>query len=366
MTQQLAVDVGSAFTQVAVYQHPAAGSAGRLAVFQAPTTPQQLQDGLHAALDGCVADWADVALVACAATRSEDLAALRQVLRALPFQGRVYVMQPDASLSSTLPADRVSGPAAGVLAACALSRLIGETSVLAVDVGASGTRYAWIRDGRLPISPLARRVVDVVELGPPRGEVLLPDLQRHAARLGLDPREFTLVAYGGGGAAQAMVLAAGLGCARVVLPVHGAAFSAWGLLQADIRFDVEGPRGPGGHVDELIATLRKQALREVQAHGLADEDLRFEAAQTADACSLTVWASPTKPRLPIMTPADRTLAPASLSDDVINADRLAPGLSVRGPVAVRGATGLWQVPAQALLTVDSYGNLIVEFDARCP
>jgi N-methylhydantoinase A/oxoprolinase/acetone carboxylase beta subunit/N-methylhydantoinase B/oxoprolinase/acetone carboxylase alpha subunit len=50
---------------------------------------------------------------------------------------------------------------------------------------------------------------------------------------GLDPRDFTLVAYGGGGPLHACALAAELGLTQVLVPRHPGTFSAQGLLVAD-------------------------------------------------------------------------------------------------------------------------------------
>ncbi len=52
---------------------------------------------------------------------------------------------------------------------------------------------------------------------------------------GLDPRDFTLVAFGGGGPLHACALARELGIARIVIPEHPGLFSANGLLDADLR-----------------------------------------------------------------------------------------------------------------------------------
>ncbi|MGK4005878.1 hydantoinase/oxoprolinase family protein [Sorangium sp. So ce1036] len=57
-------------------------------------------------------------------------------------------------------------------------------------------------------------------------------------RRGFDPREFTLVAFGGGGPMHASALARSLRIRRVVVPVAPAHFSAWGMLMADLRADL--------------------------------------------------------------------------------------------------------------------------------
>jgi N-methylhydantoinase A len=54
---------------------------------------------------------------------------------------------------------------------------------------------------------------------------------------GYDPRDFTLVAYGGGGAMHAAALARDLNMTKVVIPVNPAVFSAWGMLMTDLRRD---------------------------------------------------------------------------------------------------------------------------------
>jgi N-methylhydantoinase A len=54
---------------------------------------------------------------------------------------------------------------------------------------------------------------------------------------GHDPRDFTLVAFGGGGGMHAVSLAAELGIPRVVVPRAADVFSAWGMLLTDLRRD---------------------------------------------------------------------------------------------------------------------------------
>ncbi len=56
-------------------------------------------------------------------------------------------------------------------------------------------------------------------------------------RRGIDPRDFSLVAFGGAGPAQAAALAEELQIKEVIVPVYPGAFSAWGMLQTDVRHD---------------------------------------------------------------------------------------------------------------------------------
>jgi N-methylhydantoinase A len=54
---------------------------------------------------------------------------------------------------------------------------------------------------------------------------------------GIDPREFTLVAYGGAGPMHAVELAYELEIGEILIPRFPGTFSAWGMLQSDIRSD---------------------------------------------------------------------------------------------------------------------------------
>ncbi len=58
-----------------------------------------------------------------------------------------------------------------------------------------------------------------------------------SVRKGYDPREFTLVAFGGGGPLHASALAKELGIKRVVVPIAASVFAAWGMLMTDLRHD---------------------------------------------------------------------------------------------------------------------------------
>ena len=55
---------------------------------------------------------------------------------------------------------------------------------------------------------------------------------------GIDPREFSLVAFGGAGSMHAVWLAEELEIKEVIVPNDPGTFSAWGMLQTDIRKDL--------------------------------------------------------------------------------------------------------------------------------
>jgi len=75
---------------------------------------------------------------------------------------------------------------------------------------------------------------DIIEIANSHmmGSIRLVSVQK-----GYDPREFSLVAYGGAGPLHACALAEELGIPNVIIPNNPAHFSAWGMLLADFRHD---------------------------------------------------------------------------------------------------------------------------------
>ncbi|HZQ63892.1 MAG TPA: hydantoinase/oxoprolinase family protein [Gaiellaceae bacterium] len=100
---------------------------------------------------------------------------------------------------------------------------------------------------------------------------------------GYDPRDFTLVAFGGGGGLHAVALAAELGIAKVVIPRGADVFSAWGMLMSDLRRDYlvtrlmalaeEHATALGALVDEI----RNLSLEQFAAEGIRESQVRFFA-----------------------------------------------------------------------------------------
>ena len=83
---------------------------------------------------------------------------------------------------------------------------------------------------------------------------------------GYDPREFTLVAFGGAGGLHACELAEGLGIPRVMIPVMPGALSAFGILVSDVVKDYSrtvlwraGAKHPAERLEREFAILHKRA-----------------------------------------------------------------------------------------------------------
>jgi N-methylhydantoinase A len=97
---------------------------------------------------------------------------------------------------------------------------------------------------------------------------------------GLDPRDFTLMAFGGGGPLHACALADDLDVPRVVVPRHPGLFSALGLLAADLRVTLA--RSLVAPLDEacavaaraIAAELTAQARTQLDVQGVAPERQR--------------------------------------------------------------------------------------------
>jgi len=99
---------------------------------------------------------------------------------------------------------------------------------------------------------------------------------------GHDPRDFTLVAFGGGGGMHACALARELNIKKVVIPMLSAVFSAWGMLLSDLRRDtlltqiVElSVNGAAEELNRTFKTLEKQALDSYLAEGFNPSQIHF-------------------------------------------------------------------------------------------
>jgi N-methylhydantoinase A len=89
---------------------------------------------------------------------------------------------------------------------------------------------------------------------------------------GHDPRDFTLVAFGGGGPLHACALARALRIPRVLIPALPGALSAVGILLADTVRDYSRTVMRSGEkiadLDEVFAELERQAAAEFAAEGV--------------------------------------------------------------------------------------------------
>ncbi len=73
-------------------------------------------------------------------------------------------------------------------------------------------------------------------------------------RRGVDPRLFTLLAFGGAAGLHVTAVAAELGIGRIAVPVAASVLSAWGMLNTDPRVELSRGQGQSGGLD--MAGLR--------------------------------------------------------------------------------------------------------------
>lgn len=258
---------------------------------------------------------------------------------------RNYVMQSNGGTTTfehakELPIHMLeSGPVAGVYGSAILGNIIGESNIIAFDIGGTTAKCSLIENGEMKVStdyyiekssfqagyPVRIPVVDIVEIGNGGGSIawidevgslkvgpqsagsrpgpiaygqggteptttdanlltgrlspenfdysvnlskieeaikdkignpfsmtaveaalgiiriananMLNALKLISIRKGHDPRQFTMVAFGGGGSMHAAALAKEIGIKKVVIPFASAVFSAWGMLMTDLRQD---------------------------------------------------------------------------------------------------------------------------------
>ncbi|RUV66998.1 hydantoinase/oxoprolinase family protein [Mesorhizobium sp. M5C.F.Cr.IN.023.01.1.1] len=66
-------------------------------------------------------------------------------------------------------------------------------------------------------------------------------IRRITVEQGIEPRDFSIVAFGGAGAMHAAFIAEALEISNVVVPPHAGVFSAWGMLHSPMRHDIAVP-----------------------------------------------------------------------------------------------------------------------------
>src|SRR5699024_5396521 len=256
-----------------------------------------------------------------------------------------YIMQSNGGTSTfevakTSPINMVeSGPVAGIFGASILGDMLGERSLIVLDIGGTTAKCSLVENNNVKIStnysieqtnqyagyPLKVPVVDIVEIGNGGGSIawiddsgsvkvgpksagaepgpisygkggknptttdanvllgrlsldnfdtstsldsiksafkeelgnelnaktddlamgiikiansnMLNALKLVSIRKGYDPRDFTMVAIGGGGPMHSQALARELGVKKVIIPSTSPVFASWGMLMSDLRHD---------------------------------------------------------------------------------------------------------------------------------
>jgi|ECHhosMinimDraft_1075155.scaffolds.fasta_scaffold00103_11 N-methylhydantoinase A len=222
---------------------------------------------------------------------------------------------------------------------------------------------------------------------------------------GLDPSDFTLVAFGGAGPLQAAELAEVTGIREVLIPLYPGLFSAFGLLVSDYRHDFV--RAAVGDHERIFEEMEAEARKVAEREGLDQVDLlKFaEVRYLGQSFGLTLPYSKdletdfvkayrnvygydlrSKPvevvnlRLTLISRSGETLLKrlqCSDEEPVILGERevmlregwtrvpllrredLAPCSELRGPVVVESFDSTVLVPPKFSLRVDNYLDLVI-------
>lgn len=99
---------------------------------------------------------------------------------------------------------------------------------------------------------------------------------------GHDPRDFTLVAFGGGGGMHAVALAVELGVKQVIIPAGASVFSAWGMMMSDLRRDYFVTRladlktGSAAGIEAVFKEAEDRARAQFKAEGVSSDRVKMQ------------------------------------------------------------------------------------------
>ncbi|MFC4010515.1 hydantoinase/oxoprolinase family protein [Nonomuraea purpurea] len=150
---------------------------------------------------------------------------------------------------------------------------------MTLDVDAAGMAVATLAEElRLDPLMLAEGICEVANAK------MAQAIRTLTVEHGVEPREFALVAFGGAGAMHAAFIARELGISEVVVPRFPGAFSAWGMLEAEVRRDLTHPYFrpqetlDGTEMARNFALLEDEALDALSGQGVPEPRRRIEHA----------------------------------------------------------------------------------------
>ncbi|MGE9940544.1 hydantoinase/oxoprolinase family protein [Bariatricus sp. SGI.161] len=253
-----------------------------------------------------------------------------------------------------------------------------------------------------------------------------------SVRRGYDPRDFTMVAFGGGGPMHCAYLAKELNIRIVVVPIAAPVFSAWGMLMTDVRHDYiqtnirRMNEVKAEELNSMWESLVAQADEQFAREGIGKEnvvysfiaDMRYMGQEHTVKVKvpplpwteetkeeiinrfhdthehfytfrlpdtpteivnlhLVAYGRLTKPELAEIAPhegdvkeAVKEVRKVYFTDDgwmdtpIYDREALGSGVVLEGPVIVEEAAASTVVAKGQKLTVDTYGNLIIETEVQ--
>ncbi|MBI4190173.1 MAG: hydantoinase/oxoprolinase family protein [Betaproteobacteria bacterium] len=126
-----------------------------------------------------------------------------------------------------------------------------------------------------PVMALASGIVQIATLN------MASAVRRVSIERGYDPRDFSMVAFGGAGPLHAVAVAQEIGMRQVIIPPNPGHFSAYGMLFADFRYDVTGTIACSldemdlARAQKLFTELEEEGSRQLAGIGIPFESLRY-------------------------------------------------------------------------------------------
>jgi N-methylhydantoinase A/oxoprolinase/acetone carboxylase beta subunit len=104
----------------------------------------------------------------------------------------------------------------------------------------------------------------------------------NSVQKGFDPRDFSLVAFGGGGPLYGAEIARELSLPRVIVPLHPGITSAMGLLDSDLKYEAqrtvmsEAPEADPAELERVFGELEAEGLAQLDADDVPQDDRIFQ------------------------------------------------------------------------------------------
>ncbi len=130
---------------------------------------------------------------------------------------------------------------------------------------------------QLPPQEVARGIIRIAN------DNMVNALKLVSLSCGHDPRDFALVAFGGGGTMHAVALAQELGMRKIIIPRAAPVFSAWGMSMSGLRRDFfanqlcEMHDSTGGRrAQALAADIISRAIAQYGQEGISADQVRIQ------------------------------------------------------------------------------------------
>jgi N-methylhydantoinase A len=145
----------------------------------------------------------------------------------------------------------------------------------------SGRARSFINKARGPMPSAEVFALGIIDVA---NSVMEKAIRVISVERGNDPRDYTLVAFGGAGALHACELAAALENPRVLVPFFPGALSALGILRANVtkdlartvRLEVQSTSEIRTELQQSFTALEKEGQRQMRAEGFSSGSIKMD------------------------------------------------------------------------------------------